>query len=125
MARIFFMAFEAAGQYILIKKLRNMGHKLIVTEPRYPGFYDLLKQQVQPPEVVVCDASRLPSQAREACNYIRSLKAYRETPILLYNVRPEDGAKSLEQVPGALLINDDGVEATLEKVLRQATPKPK
>ncbi len=111
------MAFDSAGLYPLIKKLRNGGHKVAVAEPRYPDFYNLLKQQLQPPEVFLCDHSTLPSHARESSNYIRGLKAYRETPFILFNVKPDDEAKAKEKVAGATILNDDAVEAALRKVL--------
>ena len=114
MARIFFMAFESAGQTPLIKKLRGAGHKLAITEPKYPAFYDLLKQQAPGPDLFIVDCSKQPSHARESCNYVRSLKSYKETPIVLYNVKKEDETKSREKVPNAILLFDDRVEKQLE-----------
>lgn len=116
MARIFFMAFEKAGQTPLVKKLRGAGHKLAITEPKYPAFYDLLKQQTPPPELFVVDCSTLASHARETCNYVRSLKSYKETPIVLYNVKKEDEPKSREKVPNAFVLFDDKVEKQLESL---------
>jgi hypothetical protein len=112
MARIFFMAFEAAGQTPLVKKLRAV-HRLAQTEPRYPAFYDLLKQQAPTPDAIVVDCSHKAHHALESCNYIRSLKAYKTTPIVLYNVRKEDEAKARERVPNALVLSDDKVEKQL------------
>jgi response regulator RpfG family c-di-GMP phosphodiesterase len=126
MARIFFLAFNSADPMPLIKKLRNLGHKLIVAEPRYPEFDQILKQQAQPPEIVVCDMSKLASHARETCNYLRGLRSLREAPFLLYNVKPEDEAKTLDRVPGAALLKDDDVVPAIEAALsrRPGAPKP-
>ena len=115
MARIFFMAFESAGQYPLVKQLRNLGHKIILTEPRYPAFYELLKQQVPPPDLFMCDASVQPSHARECGNYIRALKNHKQTPFIVYNVRPEDEARTLERIPGATLVAGPDPVPALEK----------
>lgn len=120
MARVFFMAFESAGQGTLIKRLRNAGHKLIVAEPRYPDFYALLKQQTNPPELFVADCGKLPSHARESCHYIRSLKTYRNAKFVLYNVKSEDEGKSTEKVPGAVLVSGDDPTAAIEKALKEA-----
>lgn len=113
MARIFFMAFDAAGQTTLAKKLRAAGHKLAIAQPRYPEFYELLKQQAPPPEAILVDCSHLASHARESSNYIRSLKLYKQTPLILFNVRREDEAKTRDRVADAILIPDDRVEAQL------------
>lgn len=118
MARIFFMAFEAAGQYPLVKRLRNLGHKIILTEPRYPAFYDLLKQQVPAPELFVCDASIQPSHARECGNYIRSLKSHKQTPFILYNVRAADEATTKERVPNAVIVNGDDPLAAIDEAVK-------
>jgi hypothetical protein len=114
MARLFVLAFNESEAYVLVKKLRNFGHKVAVAEPKAPEFVTLLKQQVQPIETFVGDCSRQPSHVREAGNYIRSLKAYRDTPFLLYHVKPEDDARTLERVPGARLLR---TEAELLKAL--------
>lgn len=116
MARIFFMAFDSAGQTPLIKKLRAAGHKLAITEPTYPSFYDLLKQQVPPPELIVVDCSKSASHARESCNYIRSLKAFKETPLVLYNVKKDDEPKVREKIPNPIILFDDQVEKRLESM---------
>lgn len=116
MARIFFMAFDSAGQTPLIKKLRGAGHKLAITEPKYPAFYDLLKQQAPPPEIILVDCSKSASHARESCNYIRSLKSYKETPLVLYNVKKEDESKVREKVSNPIMLFDDKVERQLESM---------
>lgn len=122
MARVFLMVFESTGPSTLIKKIRNAGHKVAVAEPRYPAFYALLKQQSTPPEIFVVDCSRLPSHARESCNYIQTLQAYRDARFLLYNVKPEDEAKTLQRVRGARLLRDDDVLPTLERWVTETGP---
>ncbi len=116
MARIFIMAFDSAGQTPLIKKLRNAGHKVAITEPKYPAFHDLLKQQNPGPEVFVVDCSKQASHARESCSYVRSLKAYKETPMVLYNVKKEDEARTREKVTNPVILFDDRVEKQLESM---------
>ena len=113
MARLFFMAFETAGQTPVVKKLRAGGHRIAHTEPKYPAFYDLLKQQAPPPDAFVVDCSQKAHHALESCNYIRSLKAYKTTPILLYNVKKEDETKARDRVPNAIVLHDDKVEKQL------------
>jgi hypothetical protein len=122
MARIFFMAFEASGQTPLVKKLRGAGHRIAQTEPRYPAFYDLLKQQIPAPEVFIVDCSRQSSHARESSNYAWSLKAHRATPFILYNVKKEDEARTREKVPTATILFDDKVEAALARLGLAAAP---
>jgi len=103
MARVFFLAFNDADPVPLIKAMRAAGHKLVVAQPKHPEFTDLLRQQLQPPEVFVADLGKRPSHALEALAYIRGLKAHASTPFLLYNVRPEDEARAAQKVPGARL----------------------
>ena len=123
MARIFFMAFDEAGQSTLQKRLRASGHKLAITPPRWPAFFELLKQQDPVPDVFLVDCSRLASHAREACNYLKGLKAYKDRPFVLYNVKKEDQAKTLEKVPDAILVFSDAVEKQLA-AMGLAPPPP-
>lgn len=117
------MAFDRAGQTPLVKKLRHAGHKVAVAEPKYPDFYNLVKQQSPPPEVFVVDCSLQASHARESSNYLRSLQAHKQTPFLLYNVKKDDEAKTLEKVPGARIVSNDQVEQALQ-ALGFAAPAP-
>lgn len=124
MARLFFMAFDSAGQTSLVKKLRAAGHKLAIAQPRYPEFYELLKQQAPPPEAIIVDCSHLASHARESSNYIRSLKSFKDTPLILYNVKKEDEARTRERVPNAFLLPNDKVEAQLAEIGLAPTAAP-
>lgn len=124
MARVFFLAFDEAGHYPLVKRLRNAGHKMIVAQPKYPEFVDLLRQQPHPPEVFVADLGMRPSHVREALGYLRGLKAHKETPFLLFRVKPEDEAKNREKVPGAIQIPSDDVEVALDDLLKAKGAAP-
>jgi CheY-like chemotaxis protein len=120
MTRIFFLAFDSAGQTPLIKKLRNAGHKVVVAQPRYPEFQEMLKQQQPPPEVVLADCSTTPSHTRETCNYIQASKAFQAIPIVMFNVKKEDEARTRERVPKAILLFNDKVDPELSKIANDA-----
>lgn len=125
MARLFLMMSESAAPGTLIKQLRAAGHRLIVAEPRYPDFFNLLRQQTEAPELFVVDCSRLANHARESANYVRGLRAHQSTPFILFNVRLEDEGKCREKVPGAVLVRDGNVLPAVEAVLRNpARPSP-
>lgn len=122
MARVFLMAFDTPELGVLIKQLRNAGHRLVVIEPKYPRFYELLKQQTQPPELFLADCQRLPSHARESCNFIQSLKAYRGAKFLLFNVKAEDEAKVQQKVPGAMTLLGEELLPAIDKLLPASRP---
>lgn len=121
-ARIFYLAFDGGDQTPLVKKLRAEGHRVAWAAPKYPDFDHLLKQQAPPPELFLADASKQASHVRESLNYIRSLKAHKATPIVVYNVRSEDRARTLERVPGAVVVEGPTVLPELERVL--GAPRP-
>lgn len=123
MARVFFMAFNDADQVPLIKALRAAGHKLVVAQPKAPEFTDLLRQQLQPPEIVVADMSKRPSQALEAIAYVRGLRAQQTTPFLLYNVKPEDQGRAGQRIAGARLLADGEVLPVLQEILAARAAK--
>lgn len=122
MARLFLLVFENTNPTPLIKKLRAAGHQLVVSEPRWPGFGALLKQQTRPLDLFLADCSKLPSHARESCNYIQSLKSFKDHPFVLYNVKPEDDGKTLEKVRGARLVRGDDVAPIIDEILKARTP---
>lgn len=115
--RVFFMAFDDAGQTHVVKQLQRLGHKVIQSEPRYPDFYRLLKQQSQPPDVIVADCSKRSSHVRESGNYIRGVRVYESIPFIAYNVPQEASQSTRERIPGVVVVNGEDFWSSLEVVL--------
>ena len=82
------------------QKLARSGAHVVVTEPRWPGFFELAKKEK--PYAIAVDFSHAPSHALETADYLAKARETREVPLFLLRVpddRVEIVKKRLPQAP--------------------------
>jgi hypothetical protein len=84
---LLYLHFESDERAGRVTKLAKSGAHIIVTEPRWPGFWELAKREK--PIAVAVDFSHAPSHALETADYIAKARETKETPLFLLRV-PED-----------------------------------
>ena len=84
---LLYLHFESDERVGRLNKLAKSGAHIIVSEPRWPGFWELAKREK--PIAVAVDFSHAPSHALETADYISKARETRETPLFLLRV-PED-----------------------------------
>ena len=84
---LLYLHFESDERVGRLNKLAKSGAHIIVTEPRWPGFWELAKREK--PIAVAVDFSHAPSHALETADYIAKARETKETPLFLLRV-PED-----------------------------------
>ena len=84
---LLYLHFESDERAGRLNKLAKSGAHIIVTEPRWPGFWELAKREK--PIAVAVDFSHAPSHALETADYIAKARETKETPLFLLRV-PED-----------------------------------
>lgn len=84
---LLYLHFESDERAGRLTKLAKSGAHIIVTEPRWPGFWELAKREK--PIAVAVDFSHAPSHALETADYIAKARETKETPLFLLRV-PED-----------------------------------
>jgi hypothetical protein len=62
---------------------------------------DLLLEREDPPNAIIIDLSRLPSQGRDAAMAVRSYKPTRTIPLIFVDGKPEKAEKIRAQIPDA------------------------
>lgn len=97
---VLYLHFENADRPSRVQKLARSGAHIVVSEPRWPGFFELAKKEK--PYAIAIDFSAAPSHALETADYLAKAKETREAAIYLLRV-PEDRVeivrKRLPQVP--------------------------
>jgi CheY-like chemotaxis protein len=78
--------------------------------------------RLNPPDAIVIDLSRLPSQGRAVAHWLRSSKALREVPIVFANGAEEKIAKVREIMPDAVCVSNSGLKSALAKAMRGGRP---
>src|SRR5687768_1473950 len=84
---LLYLHFESDERAGRVTKLARSGAQIIVSEPRWPGFWELAKREK--PIAVAVDFSHAPSHALETADYIAKARETKETPLFLLRV-PED-----------------------------------
>ena len=84
---LLYLHFESDERAGRLNKLAKSGAHIIVTEPRWPGFWELAKREK--PIAVAVDFSHAPSHALETADYIAKARETKDTPLFLLRV-PED-----------------------------------
>lgn len=84
---LLYLHFESDERAGRLTKLARSGAHIIVTEPRWPGFWELAKREK--PIAIAVDFSHAPSHAVETADYIAKARETKETPLFLLRV-PED-----------------------------------
>jgi hypothetical protein len=106
---------ERAGR---VQKLARSGAHIIVSEPRWPGFWEIAKREK--PIAVAVDFSHAPSHALETADYIAKAKETRDTALYLLRV-PEDRLDVVrKRLPHAAIVTEPELSERLAVIEREA-----
>lgn len=95
-------------------KLRSAGY-LVKYDKFTPA---LLRERENPPNAIVIDLSRLPSQGRDVAMALRSYKLTRAIPLIFVDGKTEKAERIRAQIPDAIYANWDHIIERLEEAIR-------
>jgi CheY-like chemotaxis protein len=98
--------------------LRRAGHRVRVMAPS--GMPELRALRADPPDALVIDLGRLPSQGRAVAIALRQQKATRTLPLVFVEGRQEKTARVKKLLPDAFYTSWPSMAATLRRALRPA-----
>jgi hypothetical protein len=102
--------------------LRAAGHGVAFDVPR--DFTFLRRLRADPPDAVVIDLSRLPSQGRDLALALRYSKATRGVPIVFAGGEPEKVALVREKLPDAVYASWRGIAAAVARAIERPPREP-
>jgi hypothetical protein len=106
---------ERAGR---VQKLARSGAHIIVSEPRWPGFWELAKRDK--PIAIAVDFSHAPSHALETADYIAKAKETKDAALYLLRV-PEDRLDVVrKRLPNASIVTEPELSERLAVMEREA-----
>ncbi len=115
---LLFLHFDSDERAGRVQKLAKSGAHIIVSEPRWPGFWEIAKREK--PTAVAVDFTHAPSHALETADYIAKAKETRETPIFLLHV-PEDRLDLVrKRLPQAPIVTEQDLAERLAEMEREA-----
>jgi hypothetical protein len=106
---------ERAGR---VQKLARSGAHIIVSEPRWPGFWEIAKRDK--PIAIAVDFSHAPSHALETADYIAKAKETKDAALYLLRV-PEDRLDVVrKRLPQAPIVTEPELSDRLAVMEREA-----
>ena len=106
---------ERAGR---VQKLARSGAHIIVSEPRWPGFWEIAKRDK--PIAIAVDFSHAPSHALETADYIAKARETKDTALYLLRV-PEDRLDVVrKRLPNASIVTEPELSERLAVMEREA-----
>jgi hypothetical protein len=104
-----------------VQKLSKSGARVVVAEPRWPGFHEVAKKEK--PFAIAIDFSLAPSHCLETADYLAKAKETRETPLYLLRV-PSDRLDIVKKrLPNAALVTEQELSGKLAELERLALEK--
>ena len=115
---LLYLHFESDERAGRVTKLARSGAHIIVSEPRWPGFWELAKREK--PIAVAVDFSHAPSHALETADYIAKARETKETPLFLLRV-PEDRLDAVrKRLSQAAIVTEAELSERLAVMEREA-----
>jgi hypothetical protein len=106
---------ERAGR---VQKLARSGAHVIVSEPRWPGFWEIAKRDK--PIAIAVDFSHAPSHALETADYIAKARETKDTALYLLRI-PEDRLDQVrKRLPHASIVTEPELSERLAVMEREA-----
>ncbi len=118
---LLYLHFAGPERESRLQKLTRSGARVVVTEPRWPGFHEVAKKEK--PYAIAIDFSLAPSHSLETADYLAKAKETRETPLYVLRV-PDDRVDMVKKrLPNALFITEPELSERLSELEREAEEK--
>ena len=118
---ILYLHFATPERDARVHKLSKSGARVVVAEPRWPGFHEVAKKEK--PFAIAVDFSQAPSHCLETADYLAKAKETKETPLYLLRV-PSDRLDIVKKrLPGASFVTEPELSGRLAELERLALEK--
>jgi hypothetical protein len=118
---LLYLHFESPDRAGRVQKLAKSGARVVVAEPRWPGFHEVAKKEK--PFAIAIDFSLAPSHILETADYLAKAKETRETPMYLLRV-PNDRVDLVrKRLPQAFHVTEAELAEKLGEIEREAAEK--
>ena len=113
---VLYLEFESTDRATRVQKFSRSGAHIVVTEPRWPGFFEVAKKEK--PYAIAIDFSQAPSHALETADYIAKAKETRDAKLYLLRVPKDRSDIVRRRLPQAPVVTESelvGLLAVAEK----------
>ena len=118
---LLYLHFESPDRAGRVQKLAKSGARVVVAEPRWPGFHEVAKKEK--PFAIAIDFSLAPSHILETADYLAKAKETRETPMYLLRVPNDRMDLVRKRLPQAFHVTEAELAERLGEIEREAAEK--
>ena len=115
---VLYLAFETDERPGRLQKLQKSGAHIVVSEPRWPGFFELAKREK--PYAIAVDFSHAPSHALETADYMSKARETKDAALFLLRV-PSDRLEAVrKRLPQATPVTENELSGKLAQMEQEA-----
>ena len=115
---VLYLHFDSGERASRVQKLARSGAHILVSEPRWPGFFELAKKEK--PYAIAVDFSAAPSHALETADYLAKARETKDAVIYLLRV-PADRLEAVKKrLPQAPLVTESELAERLAQAEKEA-----
>ncbi len=115
---VLYLAFETDERVNRLAKLQKSGAHIVVSEPRWPGFFELAKREK--PYAIAIDFSQAPSHSLETADYMSKARETKDAALFLLRV-PHDRLEAVKKrLPQATTVTENELSARLAQMEQEA-----
>jgi hypothetical protein len=115
---VLFLDFEGSERNARVQKLARTGAHVVVSEPRWPAFFELAKKEK--PYAIAIDFLQAPSHSLETADYLAKAKETRDAAIYLLRVPADRMDIVTKRLPQAAVVTDQELAARVTDAEREA-----
>ena len=118
---VLYLAFETDERQNRLQKLQKSGAHIVVSEPRWPGFFELAKREK--PYAIAIDFSQAPSHALETADYMSKARETKDAALFLLRV-PHDRLEAIQKrLPKATPATENELSSRLAQMEEEAAAR--
>ncbi|MGH9364146.1 MAG: hypothetical protein ACRD1B_02625 [Thermoanaerobaculia bacterium] len=115
---VLYLHFEGPERDARVQKLQRSGAHVLVTEPRWPNFFELAKKEK--PYAIAVDFTHAPSHALETADYLAKAKETRDAALYLLHIPPDRLDIVKKRLPHAPIVTETELSERLVRAEREA-----
>lgn len=118
---VLYLHFETDERVGRLAKLVKSGAHVVVSEPRWPGFFELAKREK--PYAIAIDFSQAPSHSLETADYMSKARETRDAKYFLLRV-PNDRKEAVSRrLPKAEFVTENELTGRLAQMEKEAAER--
>jgi hypothetical protein len=118
---VLYLAFETADRQGRVQKLQKSGAHVVVSEPRWPGFFELAKREK--PYAIAIDFSASPLHSTATAEYLSKARETKDVALFLLRV-PHDKLEGIQRnLPQAAVVSENELTSRLTQMEEEAATR--